>query len=553
MHTMGGAMRAFGWLVVIVIVICAILLVIGFETKFGHVEEQQAAEAPKSAKGARKPLDHKMRVTEPSNAQDSEEEARRKAEARLVERRIALEREVEQEAEARRAAEAARQAERRPEDLLRREEQARKAEEEARRQQEELIAAKRKAAEKELRAVEEEAWRRQQEALVAAELKAVEEGRRRQLEELRRRAAEEQQVSLRPKSLGPCDNANCTPVRVYFGTDRSKQESADRINFGPDRAGILQLGRAVVTVPRAVPRKRGEISRPTWYDLNVRGTPSEGDPNRHFTIPKGGVIIFTSMDDFLSAVQDELKERSAFKDHAFVFVHGFWTTFDDALYRTAQIAYDLGDGTDTFGTAFLYSWPSGGALRDYKYDFDSTRFAVEHLEAFLKLVASRSGATHLHVIAHSMGNWPMLAVLDKVARDTANTTKIDQVILAAPDIDTVEFAKMAFAISTIAKGVTLYASSNDFAMKAAREAHHGVPRAGDVPTSGPVIVRGVYTIDVSNISTDILGGHADYVERKELLNDIALILRNGQHPPSLRMPILETLRLKDLVYWRYPN
>jgi len=112
---------------------------------------------------------------------------------------------------------------------------------------------------------------------------------------------------------------------------------------------------------------------------------------------------------------------------------------------------------------------------------------------------------------------------------------------------------MAFAISTVAKGVTLYASSNDFAMKAAREVHHGMARAGDVPASGPVIVKGVYTIDVSNISTDVLGGHADYVERKELLNDIALILRNGQHPPPLRMPIPETMRRKELFYWRYPN
>jgi len=60
-----------------------------------------------------------------------------------------------------------------------------------------------------------------------------------------------------------------------------------------------------------------------------------------------------------------------------------------------------------------YSWPSSGALKDYKYDFDSARFAVEHLEAFLKIVASRYGATNVHVIAHSMGNWPILAVLDR--------------------------------------------------------------------------------------------------------------------------------------------
>ncbi len=38
-------------------------------------------------------------------------------------------------------------------------------------------------------------------------------------------------------------------------------------------------------------------------------------------------------------------------------MHGYNTSFDNALYRTAQIAYDL----DFDGATFLYSWPSGGA------------------------------------------------------------------------------------------------------------------------------------------------------------------------------------------------
>ncbi len=36
-----------------------------------------------------------------------------------------------------------------------------------------------------------------------------------------------------------------------------------------------------------------------------------------------------------------LAESANYKDHAFIFVHGYNTSFDYAIYRTAQIAYDL--------------------------------------------------------------------------------------------------------------------------------------------------------------------------------------------------------------------
>jgi hypothetical protein len=245
---------------------------------------------------------------------------------------------------------------------------------------EDRVARERSALEKQVASAE------QARRLAEAELKVVEEAMvaaTRKTAELEERERELRDPKLRVSDRGvgpyPCEAANCTPVRIYFGTDRASEANPDRIGFGPERGGRLQLGRAIVTVPRAVARKRGEIARPSWFDLKVLRTPPEGDPNRHFTIPKGGIVVFSDVDEFIFAVQQQVKEQSAFKDHAFVFVHGFWTTFDDALYRTAQIAYDLGDGTTPFGTAFLYSWPSGGALEDYKYDFDSARFAVEHL------------------------------------------------------------------------------------------------------------------------------------------------------------------------------
>ena len=60
-----------------------------------------------------------------------------------------------------------------------------------------------------------------------------------------------------------------------------------------------------------------------------------------------------------------------------------------------------------------------------------------------------------------------VAALDKISQ-TFNNKIIDQIILASPDIDIKEFEDLAAHIERVAKGVTLYASSNDFAMKVAR-------------------------------------------------------------------------------------
>ena len=68
-------------------------------------------------------------------------------------------------------------------------------------------------------------------------------------------------------------------------------------------------------------------------------------------------------------MRERLNPSSSYKDHALVFVHGFNTSFEHALYRTAQIAYNI----KFDGAPFLYSWPSKGALssQDYSYDRES--------------------------------------------------------------------------------------------------------------------------------------------------------------------------------------
>ena len=82
----------------------------------------------------------------------------------------------------------------------------------------------------------------------------------------------------------------------------------------------------------------------------------------------------------------------------------------------------------------------------------------------------------------------------------------------------------------------------------------GIPRAGDVPASGPMVVPGVDTIDVTAISTDSLGlNHSGYAENNTLLADIKLPLMNGTRPPDKRVPTILKLQASGGgEYWKFP-
>ncbi len=358
-------------------------------------------------------------------------------------------------------------------------------------------------------------------------------------------------------NAGACrDRSICTPVPVFFGTDRKQVANPDRIDFGADRDRRLHLGQAIVTVPR-VKRQAGKVLRPTLFETLVLRIPEQGDPARHFTIPKNGVTVMTE-DQFLVAVRNHRDNAGAFKDHAFVFVHGYNTAFDSALYRTAQIAFDLSDvaGSEAdrvpFGTAFLYSWPSGGGAVDYVYDHESSRGAETHFRDFLDLVIAKTGAKHVHLIAHSLGNAVLLNVLQDYKMPRLARATISQVILAAPAIDAEEFGVIASKIKKLTTGgITLYASSNDRALSAASRLNRGRPMAGDVPSSGPVIVAGIDSIDVSGIPTDSFWGHDRYADRRELLEDIWRLVSKGVRPPDSRSQQFKIEGKPGAVYWRY--
>jgi len=124
--------------------------------------------------------------------------------------------------------------------------------------------------------------------------------------------------------------------------------------------------------------------------------------------------------------------------------------------------------------------------------------------------------------------------------------------MAAPDVDRDHYLKAVPKVLPAAEGMTLYASSTDRTMMASRTLAGNVPRAGDVPLGGPILVEHVDTIDATAVGNDIFGLNQGIIAaKKSILNDIKLLLAHGLRSPRLAEISGMPEGVKPSKWWRY--
>ena len=309
-------------------------------------------------------------------------------------------------------------------------------------------------------------------------------------------------------------SGDTTLVSVFYATDRMQLPTLTlRTQFGKQRSllGNLHYGRCEVSIPRT--HKLGNLESPSILRLEFRP-----DPAKHIVL--SGTFSVEER-EFFELVNASVA-RSAAKD-AFVFVHGYNVSFENAARRTGQMAFDL----NFVGAPIFYSWPSNGKTADYPKDETNITWSTPHLQRFLNLLAQNTSAKRIYVIAHSMGNRAVCDALKMISFDSACGLKLTHLVLAAPDIDADTFRELATMLQKLSARITLYESSKDIALLASKKIH-GNPRAGE-PL---LVIPGLDTIDASAIDTDFLG-HSYFSDTWPLLSDIHSILFEDQ-PPERR-------------------
>ncbi|MFN8091766.1 MAG: alpha/beta hydrolase [Vicinamibacteria bacterium] len=312
---------------------------------------------------------------------------------------------------------------------------------------------------------------------------------------------------------------SCRPNQFYGGRPAPARGPLDT----PGGAG-LDVGTVTVTFPPG--HATGKIERPpAMFSIDLR----REDPDRDVLVEE----LRAFGDDYAGWVREV---RATGRDQAFVYVHGFDTTFDEAARRAAQVAYDLDfDLDEAFrGIPMLYSWPSRGGLPAYLADYDTSEEATDAFNRFLDLVKLDAGVRRVHVIAHSMGNRVVAEAL--AARAAPPQPILDKLVLAAPDIWASRFkTHFLLTLPRLASRVTLYVSDEDRALRESRRIRLGEPRAGE-RSSGllEASVPGFEAIDASSLATDFLG-HSYYASNRSMLSDIYCLLKGT---PAAGRPLL---------------
>jgi esterase/lipase superfamily enzyme len=322
-----------------------------------------------------------------------------------------------------------------------------------------------------------------------------------------------------PKTRRYKQNQGFATVRVFYGTNRAATGDLKPAEYYGKARGDLQYGYLDVTIPQL--HKEAELeTQPRWTEYVVDASEAR---RRYVLLEK---ITPLAKDAFLRELQ--LQVKAAPSKDVFIFVHGFNNTFEDAARRAAQLTYDL----DFDGTPLLYSWPSQGSATAYAVDEAAVGISGRKMAEFLEAVVTQSGAAHVHILAHSMGNRALLEALQTYLAKRAPENRqhlFGQIVFTAPDVDRDYFMDAIEPLRNAADRVTLYASSNDYALRSSQFLH-GAPRAG---TAGDVIIRlaGIDTIDMSAVPADSLG-HSYFAANAGAIFDIFRLLWRGDPPPQ---------------------
>jgi esterase/lipase superfamily enzyme len=312
-----------------------------------------------------------------------------------------------------------------------------------------------------------------------------------------------------------------TTVRVFYGTNRTPARDATLAPYYGRTVGDLQYGYLNVTIPQI--HQLAELETPApWVDYSF-GVESAENKKKYVVLEK---VMPLSKLEFTQALDKQIKDAPS-KD-VLIFVHGYNNTFEDAARRTAQLAYDM----DFDGTPIMYSWPSQGSVSAYAADENVTDVSALTLVEFLQTVVAQSGATHVHLLAHSMGNRVLLGALGPFlqAREPAARQQVfGQIVFTAPDVDRSYFTIVAESLRGSAQRLTLYASESDYALRMSQMVHEA-PRAG---SAGNTIIRlrGLDTIDMSGVPADALG-HSYFAANGGAVYDLLHMIWRDDDPGS---------------------
>ena len=319
-------------------------------------------------------------------------------------------------------------------------------------------------------------------------------------------------------------------VDMLVATTRAAVSQPPGVIFGGARGRGLDFADIIISIPPDNARKAGEVQWPSS---------PPGDPERSFvTLRADRLDLAQARADFDARVARTSGRK------VLVFVHGYNTRFEEAVYRFAQIVHDA--HVDV--APVLFTWPSGGTAIDYVYDRDSAIYSRDALEAVLQALVKDPAVGSVSILAHSLGNYVAVEALRQMAiRNRELSPKIRDVMLASPDIDVDVFRRQIAMIDAGPRPANffLFVSRDDRALGLSSFLARGSTRLGALdatkdPYRSILEEAGVHVIDLTSLASNDIANHGKFATG-EVVAAIGDQLAEGQTLTDGRPGLVESL------------
>ncbi|HEY6732529.1 MAG TPA: alpha/beta hydrolase [Roseiarcus sp.] len=302
------------------------------------------------------------------------------------------------------------------------------------------------------------------------------------------------------------------------------------VMFGGSRGRGLDFADIVVSIPPPGARQPGDVTLPSSVPAN---------PERDFTILRAD-----RMDLAQAKANFDARIRRAPGRRVLIFVHGFNTRFEEAVYRFAQIVHDARVNV----APVLFTWPSGGNVTDYVYDRDSAMYSRDALEVLLQALVKDPNVDSISILAHSMGNYLAIESLRQMSiRDRGLSPKIRDVMLASPDIDVDVFRRQIAEIDAGPRPAqfTLFIARDDRALGLSSFLARDSTRLGSLdPNKEPyrsILEQGrVQVVDLTGTASGDFTNHGRFASG-EVVGAIGQRLAEGQSLTDAKGGLVESL------------
>jgi esterase/lipase superfamily enzyme len=280
-------------------------------------------------------------------------------------------------------------------------------------------------------------------------------------------------------------------VTIFVATLRTPVPGSSTA-FGSGQSQTLRFARYVISIPAT-----HKIDTIEWP-----GDPP--NPATDFVTVESARLSEAEFRDGIAGAEGDGRSTR-------LFVHGYNNSFQETVYRLAQITADAYDHR----VAVLFAWPSKANPLSYNADSAAAAASTEGLARTIEILAERPRARVL-LLAHSMGGWLTMETLARMSRERRQPMlkQFTNVVLAAPDINVDDMIRQLEIIGRLPRPLTLLVSNDDTALSLSRIITGG-RRVGADNVHDPWVQAaanryGARVVDISELTTADSFRHARF-------------------------------------------